>query len=153
MLASQQVVARVVANLVAANTAAGARVYSDRFHPVATFPAVKVVVIDEDMAADEDGDDITFPAVRLHRLQLELRADVEAATGLDAAMSALVVQLLRALEGTVAAATLQPLPGCFVESKGVRYQAASEGQAAQGLATVRCEVQFRTKSNDPETLI
>jgi hypothetical protein len=144
---------RVVAILAAAGTSAGARVYSDRFHPVDVFPSVKVLAGDEDMAADDDGEDITFPAIRLHRLQLEVRADVQAATGLDAAMSTMVEQLLGALEGSVAAATLQPLVGCDLKATGVRTQATSEGQAAHGQATVRCEVLFRTRSNNPSTLI
>jgi hypothetical protein len=62
-------------------------------------------------------------------------------------------QILLALEGTAAAATLQPLPNCHLQAQSIRYQATSDGQAANGTATVRIEVIFSTLSNDPTTII
>lgn len=151
MLASQQVIARVVQLLVAAATGAGARVYSDRFHPIDTYPAVKVVHVDEDLQAADD--DITWPAVRLHRLQLDVMGFVQVPTGLDAALAALAEQILLGLEATQATTTLNPLAGCQLTATGIRYQAQAEGEASTGITTVRLEVLFHTASNNPSTFI
>jgi hypothetical protein len=151
MLASQQVIANIVARLAAAGTSAGARVYSDRFHPLDICPAVKVVHVDEDLqAADED---ITWPPLRMHRLQVDVAGHVRAVSGLDAALAALVAELLGVLEGSQAAASLSPLPGCQLTATGISYQAQADGEAAAGMATVRVEVVFHTASNNPSTLI
>lgn len=151
MLASQQVIEAVVARLIAANTSAGARVYSGRAWPVDTYPAIKVLHVDEDLqAADED---VTFPATQLHQLKLQAAAYVQAVTGLDAALADMARQVLQALQGTLAAATLQPLAGCTLQATGIRYQLQAEGEAATGLATVSLAVEFHTASNDPTTII
>lgn len=152
MLASQQVIERIQALLIAAGIAAD-RVYTDRNFPAATFPSLKVVHAGEDLAADADGDDITWPERRLHELQVDVLCLVQADIALDDAMADSARQVLLALGGTVAAATLQPLVGCSSKSLSIRYQPNPSGQAAHGIATVRFEVSFRTYSNDPETLI
>ena len=152
MLASQQVLERIQALLLAAGVAAD-RVYTDRAYPVAAYPSLKVVHAGEDLAADPDGDDITWPERRLHDLQVDVLCLVQADTGLDAAMAACALQVLQALGSTVAAATLQPLPGCTCKAVSIRYQPNPNGQAAHGMATVRFEVGFRTLSNDLETFI
>ncbi len=152
MLASQAVIERIQALLVAAGLAAD-RVYTDRAFPVATFPALKVVHAGEDLAADPDGDDITWPERRLHELQVDVLYLAHAADNLDAALAAGALQVLQALGGTVAAATLQPLVGCVCKSLSIRYEFNSSGQAAHGTALVRFEVSFRTHSNDPQTLL
>lgn len=151
LLASQQVIEAVVARLVAANTSAGARVYSGRSWPVNTYPAIKVQHVDEDLqAADAD---VTWPATLLHQLQLDVVGYVQTPTALDAALAALALQVLQALQGTLAAATLQPLAGCTLQATGIRYQFQTDGEAATGLATVRLGVEFHTASNDPTTII
>lgn len=151
MLASQQVIEAVVARLVAAGTSAGGRVYSGRAWPVDAYPAIKVQHAGEDLQAADD--DVTFPATQLHQLQLDAVAYVQTPTGLDAALAAIALQVLQALQGTLAAATLQPLAGCTLQATGIRYQYQTEGEAATGLATVRLVVEFHTASNDPETII
>ena len=151
MLASQQVINAIVARLVAAATSAGARVYSDRFFPVDVYPAIKVQHVDEDLAAEDD--DITWPAMRLHSLQVDVVALHQTAAGLDAALSGLAAEVLLALQGSQAAATLSPLVGCQLAATGIRYQAQTDGEAATGLATVRLVVLFHTASNNPSTLI
>lgn len=151
MLASQQVIAKVVSLLVAAATSAGARVYSDRFFPISIYPAIKVVHVDEDLQAA--GDDVTYPQQRLHRLQLDVQAFVQVLSGLDATMAAMAEQVLQALEGTLAATTLNPLAGCQLTATGISYQAQAEGEASSGIATVRMEVLFHTASNNPSTFI
>jgi hypothetical protein len=151
MLASQQVIEAVAARLVAADTAAAARVYTARAWPVDTFPSIKVLHVDEDLQADAE--DVTWPPTLLHRLQLDVLAYVQAPTGLDAALAAMALQVLLALQGTRAAATLQPLAGCTLQATGIRYQTPGDGEAATGLATVRLEVEFHTAGNDPETII
>lgn len=153
MLASQQVLERVQQLLLAANTAAGSQVHLGRGHAVSVYPALKVAHGGEDLQADEDGDAVTWPARRLHELQVEVMAFVESGTDMDGALAALATQVLLALEGTVAAATLQPLPACTLRATSLRYQLGSEGQAAHGIATLGFEASFRTASNDPETLI
>lgn len=151
MLASQQVIEAVVARLIAAATDAGSRVYSGRAWPVQAYPAIKVQHVDEDLQAADD--DVTWPATRLHQLQLDAVSYVQAPTDLDAAMAAMALQVLQALQGTLAAATLQPLAGCTLQATGIRYQFQTDGEAATGLATVRLEVEFHTASNDPTTII
>lgn len=153
MLASQQVLQQLVAQLAAGPTAAGPRVYGDRFHPVDSFPAIKVLLRDEDLSADEEGDSVVWPRVQLHRLRLDVQLLLEATTGLGDAMAAFEASALRALQGTVARATLQPLAGCDLRVLAVRRQPTAEGAAAQLLSTLACEVLFRTRGNDPETLI
>ena len=151
MLASQQVIANIVARLIAASTSAGARVYSNRFHPLDVYPAIKVKHVDEDLhAADED---ITWPQQRMHLLQVDVAGHVQAATGLDDAMAAMTAELLGALEGSLAAASVNPLPGCQLIATGISYQAQTDGEASTGIATVRVEVVFHTASNNPSTLI
>lgn len=147
-LASQQVVEAMRAALIAAATSSGSRVYSDRFHPVVAFPTTRVRHVDESMAAEPD--DITWPAVRLHVLQVDVEVLVQAASALDAAMAAAAKQVLQALEGT--ASPLSPLRVALA-AQGIRYQAATDGQAANGMATVRFEAQFSTAANDPTTII
>lgn len=151
MLASQQVINAIVARLVAAATGAGARVYSDRFHPIDVYPAIKVQHVDEDLQAEAE--DITWPAQRLHNLQVDVLAFQRALSGLDAALATLAEQVLTALEGTTAAATLNPLVGCVLSASGIRYEAQSDGEAAIGSAGVRFTVLFHTASNNPSTLI
>lgn len=153
MLASQEVLQQVQAQLLAGPTAAGPRVYGDRFHPVDSFPAIKVLLRDEDLAADDDGDSVVWPRQQLHRLRLDVQLLLEAGTGLGLAMAAFETQALRALQGTVARATLQPLAGCDLRVLAIRRQPTTDGAAAQLLSTLSCEVLFRTRSNDPETLI
>lgn len=153
MLASQQVLQRVEALLLAGPTAAGARVFAEHFHPVASFPAITLRLRDEDMAADDDGESVVWPRVQLHRLQLDVQLQLEATAGLGAAMAALELQALQVLQGDVARATLQPLVGCDLRVAGMRRQPVADGAAANAITTLRCEVLFRTRSNDPETLI
>ena len=148
VLASQQVINAVVARLTAAATTSGARVYSDRFHPIALYPSTTVRHVDEDLQAADD--DITWPATRMHRLSLEVDVLVQVPAGLDGAMAAAALQVLQALEGDIA-----PIAGLPVAlaATGISYQAASDGQAATGKATVRLEANFHTASNAPHTLI
>lgn len=153
MLASQQVLERVAALLVAANVVPPGQVHTDRLHPVSVYPSIKVVHAGEDLLADEDGDDVTFPARRLHELQAEVHVFAQAVSGMDAVLASRVAAVLLALEGTVAATTLQPLVGCSLKATGLRYGLPADAQAAHGQATVRLEISYRTHSNDPETLI
>ena len=152
VLASQQVLERMAQLLVLAGTDADDRVHTDRFYPVDTYPAIRLQVADEDLAAD-DSEDITWPRTRQHTLQVDVQAHCQATGGLDAHMADQARQILLALEGTAAAATLQPLPNCHLQAQSIRYQATSDGQAANGTATVRIEVIFSTLSNDPTTII
>lgn len=147
-LASQQVVNAVVARLVAAATDSGARVYSDRFHPIAAYPSTTVRHVNEDLSTD--GDDVTWPPVQLHSLDLDVQVLVQAAADLDAAMSAAALQVLQALQG--AAAPLAPLR-VSLSAQRIRYQAQADGQAAHGVAVVSLQAQYQTNANAPDTII
>lgn len=153
MLASQQVLQRMAQLLAAAGTPSADRVHTDRFHPISVYPSTRLVVADEDLSADEDGDDITWPQTSLHDLQVDVHVHCQAVAGLDAAMAQQAAAVLVALGASVATTTLQPLAGCTLQARRISYQASSEAEAATGTATVRYQVFFRTRSNDPETLI
>lgn len=147
MLASHQVINAVAQALVDAATDAGARVYTARFHPVAVFPAIRVVHVDEDLQADAD--DITWPASLSHALQLDVRALVRAPADLDDAMATMASQILAALGAD--AAPLSPL-NVALQPTGIRYQASADGEAATGEAVVRFEANFTTQANAPDTI-
>lgn len=147
MLASQQVLHAVRQRLVDAGTSAGAAVYTDRFHPVAAFPAIKVLHAGEDFGADDS--DIAWPARRAHELAIDVQAYVQASAGLDDAMADIAAEVLAALEA--AALPLAPLP-VALQAESLRYQAQQDGQAAAGVATVRFTARFGTVVDDPEAI-
>jgi len=147
ILASQQVIDGIVDRLVAAATSSGVRVYSDRFHPVSAFPSIRVKHVDEDLQAGDD--DVTWPAMRLHRLQVDVDVLVQAAAGLDAALAAAALEVLQALEGMQS--PLAPL-NVALAATGIRYQATSDGQASHGVATVRLAAEYHTATNTPHTI-
>ena len=148
MLASQSIITAMQAALVAAATTSAARIYTDRFWPISTYPATRLLHVDEDLQATDD--DITWPAVRLHRLQVDVQVSVQAEADLDTTMSDAAQQVLQALEG--AATPLAPL-NVALQATGIRYQAQTDGAAATGQATVRFEALFHTAANDPTTVI
>lgn len=151
MLASRQVIQAIAARLAAAGTTAGARVYAARNWPVEEFPAIRVVAGEESL--DGEADDITFPRERTHQLAVDVRCLVRDATGADEAADELAEEVLLALEGTQAAASLVPLAGCNLAATRISRTPQTEGEAACFATTVTLEVLFSTASNDPATLI
>lgn len=146
-LAAQQVIDAVVARLVAANTAAGARWWSDRFHPVAQFPAGKVLHAGEDLTTE--GDDLTWPPHLVHQLRLEVQWFARASTDLDGALSAGVLSVLAALQS--AQRPLAPL-NVVLQAVSVRHQAQTDGEAATGMAIVTVEATFGTVASAPHVI-
>jgi hypothetical protein len=151
MLASRQIVNAIVAALVAAGTTAAGRVYGSRAWPIAQFPAVRVVAGDE--ALDTADEDITWPRQRTHTLQVDVHCVVQQAADPESAADALAVQVLQALEGSLTAATLAPLPGVALAATRLARQAQADGEATTVETVITFEVLFGTASNDPTTLI
>lgn len=153
-LAAAQVVARLKANLIAAATVAGTKVYSDRAWPIdeAELPTLQVFCGDEAITPMV----VHWPSLQEHRLELLLVGKVRAVAGIDETMNAFVAQVLAALYGTQAAVTLTPLQGVRLESPGERAVTRvpqEDAQAAFAHVTVRSIACFKTMSNAPETLV
>lgn len=152
MLASHQVIAQMAARAVTAGLANAGNVEArNRSRVFVTFPGVKVFATDEDLA--DDPEDVTWPRVRMHTLQVDVSGTVRDPDDLEGVMSAMAADILACFEATAAASTLQPLPGCALRSTGITRSVATEGELATGTVRVRFEVLFSTRSNDPETLI
>lgn len=150
MLAASQVRAAVAALLMGA-TPAGPRVYLAHQWPLAvsSLPALRVGPGDETM----DTDDITWPQLLQHELELQIEGLVAAVDDIDDAMDALVEAVLLALLGEEEAATLQPLVGCTLVPVGISRLPVAEGQAATGRVLVRLRALYQTVSSDPSTLV
>ena len=151
-LAAEQVVVQLKANLLAAATVAGVKVYSDRAWPVdeAELPTLQV------FCGDEAHDPGTIHGLQDHRLELLIVGKVKATSAIDTVMNAFIAQVLTALYGTQAAAKLAPLVGVRLEPPGERAVIRTpqeDAQAAFAHFTVRAIACFRTMSNAPETLV
>ena len=150
MLAARTVVQAMQGRIVGASTDAAGRVYVGRGWPVDRFPAVRLVIVNEDFSSGDD--EITWPRTQDHTLTVEARCLALDVDDPEAAADALALQVLLALEGTEAAARLEPLGGCVLTSTGINRSTQSEGEATLGVAAVTFDVLFSTSSNDPETL-
>ena len=152
-LAAAQVKAALLARLVAANTAAAARVYGpSRTWPLdeGDLPAIIVVPAGEE---ELDSEDITWPQLQVHTLPLAIQGKVRSVSDVDGAMDDLAEDILVAINDTQAHAELDPLVGCNVVARGIARNADAAGQAALGVVTVRVEAVFQTAANAPSTLI
>ena len=151
MLASQQILEAAAAALVAGATAAGSNVNrKNRALPFNTFPGLRVYLGDEDLG---DGEDITWPRVEEHQLDLVVEAVTREADDIEAALNALVLQVLQVLQGTQAGSQLSPLQGVRLVTRRIARRVATEGEHATGTAQIRFAVVFATDSDDPETLL
>lgn len=146
MLASRTVATALQALLVAASTAAGTRWYLGRAWPVDQLPAGKVVLADEDLEGGDDGD-VTFPRNRAHTLQVDLQCMASDSADPEAEADALAAQALLAVEGTA-----QPIADVFITAQRITRQLLAEGPAHVAMTTVRLQLHFSGRSNDP-TLI
>jgi len=149
-LASTQVADAAKALLVG-TTLAGGSVFKGRHWPISedALPALRVMQGDEDVNTD----DVTWPKLYQHELDLEIEVLVRDVTDIDTALDLLAADVIEALLGTEAHAYLDPLPNCELELRGISRLPASEGQAATGRALVRFVARFQTVSNDPNTLV
>lgn len=153
-LAAGQVIDKLAANLVAANTAAGAKVYTDRGWPVdeSELPTLQVFPGDEAIEPAT----VHWPFLENHSLMLNIVGKVRATSGIDDVLNAFAAQILSALYGTPDRQTLEPLIGVRLEPPGegaIERVAQQEGQAALAHVTVRALAHFQTMCNDPETLV
>lgn len=147
MLAARTAAARLQALLLAAGTSAGSRWYLGRAWPVATLPAGKVVLADEDLDADADGS-FTWPRHRAHDLTVQLQCMAADTEDPEAEADALAAQALAAVEGSA-----QPVADLTVTATRIQRQLSAEGSARVAITTITLQVQFSTISNDPTTLV
>lgn len=148
MLASRTIAQDLQALLVAAATDAGARWYLGRGWPVATLPAGRIVLDDEDLEADDDGP-MLWPRFRAHTLAVALQCIADDSADPEAAADQLAEQALQAVEGTAA-----PLGNLVViDATGLRRQLSTEGQAHVAITTVRLRLQFGGRSDDPTAIV
>lgn len=146
MLASRTVAQALQALLVAAGTAAGSRWYLGRAWPLATLPAGKVVLSDEDLDAAEDMA-LNWPRYRQHTLQVDVQCFADDATDPEAAADALAEEVLQALEGTA-----QPIDDVDIAATTLRRQLQTDGQARVAVTTVQLRLIFGGRSDDPSLI-
>lgn len=146
MLASRTVANALQALLVAAATDAGDRWYVGRAWPVSTLPAGKIVLADEDLDGQTDGD-LTWPRDRMHTLQVQLQCMASDVDDPEAAADDLAEQALLAAEGTA-----QPLAGVTLIAQRITRQLQAEGQAVVALTTVHLHALFGGSSEDPSLI-
>lgn len=149
-LASSKVIDQITANLVAAATTAGARVYPDRFWPLteADLPAIRVIAEEELVEVQS----INLPMRQRHELLVNVDGYVRAVSAADEAMNDLGFQILDGLFSTNTLATLSPLESCSMKLTGMRRGVGEGAEAAMARITVQLAVQFFTSSNEPQNL-
>lgn len=148
MLAAQQIVAAIVARLIAAGTAAGSNVFSDRLWPLDAprLPAFRVF----ESADDIEIETIHWPQLQKHATDIVIEACASAASDIDATLAALRLQAEQALFDTIDHATLG-LSGVttYLRSVGpMRPIEAAEKQIAA--REIHINAQYRTLANAPE---
>lgn len=148
-IVAQQVVAAIAARL-SGNTSAGARVYTDRLWPLTDglLPAWRVF----DLSEEVETTTVHYPPVQEHQMNVALQACAEAVTGIDAQLNTLRLQALQALFDTQGHSTL----GLDVqmEQRGtgpMQPIETADRQIAQ--RTVQLSVRYRTRANQPETIV
>lgn len=151
LLAATQIRNAVQTLLVGATAAAG-RVHSGRSWPLAEdqLPALKLAVTGEDVTSDS----MHLPRLQEHQLRLEVRGFVRDVDDLDAALDALVGEVLAVLFADDASVSLEPLPNVVMELQGSDRTARDEADAAStGGVAIRLAITYQTLSNDPFTLV
>lgn len=149
-LASAKVLDQIAENLVAGATGADSRVYTSRFWPLqeADLPAIKVVA--EDELIEPQG--ISLPIRLRHELIVAVDGYVKATDNADDAMHTLAYEVMVALFGTDAAATLEPLDSVAMRPIEIARSIDETGPAQMGRITVRLSIQYWTASNEPQNL-
>ncbi len=141
-LAAEQVV-QAIADRLAGQTAAGSRVYTDRWWPIDSddLPAIKVVTGDEEF----DVRDALPRSVVEDSLDVNVRAYVKARTGIDAEMNAMASLILKAAFAPPMMYGLEPL--------GIDRDAETDGPADTAVVTVRLRAHIMFYADDPDTII
>lgn len=153
---AQQVVNAAAARLVAAATAAGDRVYTDRLWPTDAANTPDLLVL----AGKERIKPVTvhWPRVNEHRLELLVAGRARAVTGMDAALDALLMQCLGAFFDTVEHASLgllpQPLAQLEIDRRKpdpAELQALGKSEFATGQVLLVLEAVFHATDTAPDT--
>lgn len=150
MLAAAQVLAAIADTL---SDAAGfvPGVHTGRAYPLAEsdLPACKVFAGQEEIEPIGIG----YPLREKHTLQVLAEIHVRDPITAEADLHTHTAAALTAIYATAETAKLDPLAGCTVTTLGIEREFAAEGEAAVAKASITFQVQFRTFSNAPETLI
>jgi hypothetical protein len=152
-LASDQIVG-AVATRITGLPLAGTNVATDRAWP---WPdtvehAWKVACPDEEITPATVHAAAT--RVQQHRAQIELRGLVRAASGIDAAMGALISEALTALfNPPLVPDALSALPKVILTARRIERFTDNEGESSDGRIVVTLRAEFNTRSNAPDTII
>lgn len=149
MLAAQQIIAAIAARL-SGNTAAGTRVYTDRLWPLTEekLPAWRVVDLSEEVTAAT----VHWPVVQQHEMLVGLQACAEAVSGIDAQINALRLEALQCLFDTQGHSTLALDVQMAQRGTGpLQPIESADRQIAQ--RTVQLSVSYRTRADQPETIV
>lgn len=150
MHAAQQVVAAIVARLVAAGTDAGSNVFSDRLWPLdaSKLPAFRVFEGGEQIAVET----IHWPQLQKHDTDIVVEACATSTTGIDAVLAGLRLQAERALFDTLDHATLGLGVTTYLRAVGpMRPLEAADKQIAA--REIRVAAQYRTFANAPDVFV
>lgn len=148
MLCSQQVVEGLKARYVAAGTAAGARVYSDRLYPLTDdkVPALRLYALQEEITPET----VHFPVLQKHDLTIGVEHCAQAVSGIDATIAGLQLQTKQAVFDTLPHATLG-IAGLLLTEMGSGPLQAVEGADVQiAQRTTQLSATYRTFANAPE---
>lgn len=152
MLAADQIV-HAFAERLTGLPLAGTNVFTDRAWALAEsqLPGWKVVPHDDDVEMAT----IHTPSVEAHSQQLELHGFVRAIADIDQAMSALAAEGLTAIFSlTPPADTLSSIRKKLqIGLVRVERTPTKEGEASTGLILITLRVDFKTRADQPETIL
>jgi hypothetical protein len=151
MLAAGQIVHAFATRLTGLPLAAS--VFTDRAWPLAKeqLPAWKVLPHDEDVELGT----IHKPAIEAHALQLELHGFVYAVSEIDDALAALSAEALTAIfSQTPPADALSDIrKKVQITLTRIERTMTKEGEASMGLVLITLRVEFKTRADQPETIL
>ena len=131
-------------------TPAGERVYASRSWPLSEtkLPAWRVIRQQEEVRPES----AHYPAVQSHALIVDLQGNCRDVNDLDEQLDEMASTALSAVFATQSTATLGDR-NVTVQLVRIDRELADEGEATFGRVTVSLQVQFFTRSDDPETII
>jgi hypothetical protein len=148
MRCAQQVLAALKARYIAAATAAGDRVYTDRLFPLTEekVPALRLYVQQEDISPET----VHFPVLQKHELTIGVEHCDRAVSGIDDVIAALQLETALAVFDTLPHATLG-INGLQLTERGSGPLLPIEGADVQiAQRTTQLNAQYRTFANAPE---
>jgi hypothetical protein len=150
MLCSQQIIEAIKTRLLN-GTDADARVYSDRLWPLdeGKLPAIRVY----ELAERVDPQTVHSPIMEAHELDVAIELCALAATGIDATIATLKLQVLGCLFDTAAHASLG-LTNVRAQHVGTGPLQPIESATSQiAQRTVKLTVSYSAFSDQPETFV